>query len=552
MFKRMLGKFAAVAVSAALCISCVPAVIAEDETESPVKSVDPTPQIIYAALNDVMIDDSDFICEGIANRTLKYLDGEDVCIRDLFANEKGDLNDATLAKLLELVISEYGYSDFLAVLDEDSADGWDDEWDGDSDDSEIPDASEIIAALKAQYGDPLNILTLCRELVGPVYLVIDMFCEILEVEMPYETEDDFRAAVKACLVGEDSAVTVMDIVSLLGYYFNIDSESGTLSSYTQGEYIDMLSSVVTERGRYIEPIDGYNSVYEQLIAKRESMTAKEAFGVMTGLTWDEDGDLYYLSPAYNYTYHANGDIVRYSNMAGVVNEDGTLFPARLDYASLQRDIAMKEYYSFIEMVPWNFLDIVYTILPEESVMNFMNELYGDIVILTFDEYLEEYGSFFEDEGYTAAEIQDDYKAYTAACVESVHVFDAYGRMATPFYESGYYCDDDDTLVDISEVMEEDGTLLYPEAFGSAENIFDLLDAYIETLTRTDVPVAGDADGNGKLDVKDVIMMLKKIANWQNIDSDDLAADVDGDGKITVSDCVACLKSIAGWDIYLIG
>ena len=62
-------------------------------------------------------------------------------------------------------------------------------------------------------------------------------------------------------------------------------------------------------------------------------------------------------------------------------------------------------------------------------------------------------------------------------------------------------------------------------------------------------VYGDVTGEGKINLGDVSLMLKKIAKWDvTLDSD--AADVTGDGKINLADVSLLLKYIAKWDVVL--
>lgn len=59
--------------------------------------------------------------------------------------------------------------------------------------------------------------------------------------------------------------------------------------------------------------------------------------------------------------------------------------------------------------------------------------------------------------------------------------------------------------------------------------------------------AGDANGDGKINISDVSAVLKYIAKWDSIEVDSADADVTGDGKVNISDVSMLLKYIAGWD-----
>lgn len=60
---------------------------------------------------------------------------------------------------------------------------------------------------------------------------------------------------------------------------------------------------------------------------------------------------------------------------------------------------------------------------------------------------------------------------------------------------------------------------------------------------------GDADGDGKITLADVSVILKSIAGW-NVSVNTDAADVTGDGNITLADVSLILKYIAKWDVTL--
>lgn len=62
---------------------------------------------------------------------------------------------------------------------------------------------------------------------------------------------------------------------------------------------------------------------------------------------------------------------------------------------------------------------------------------------------------------------------------------------------------------------------------------------------------GDVNGDGKLDISDVISVLQLSADWKDVKIVDLAvADADGNGMVNISDVILLLKKIAGWNIAL--
>ena len=58
---------------------------------------------------------------------------------------------------------------------------------------------------------------------------------------------------------------------------------------------------------------------------------------------------------------------------------------------------------------------------------------------------------------------------------------------------------------------------------------------------------GDANCDGKINLGDASLILKKIAKW-NVSLNDITADVNADTKINLGDVSVLLKKIAGWDV----
>ena len=57
---------------------------------------------------------------------------------------------------------------------------------------------------------------------------------------------------------------------------------------------------------------------------------------------------------------------------------------------------------------------------------------------------------------------------------------------------------------------------------------------------------GDVDGDGKVTLSDVTLIMKYIANWKGVDIDEVEADLNGDGYVNLTDVTAMMKKIAGW------
>ena len=63
--------------------------------------------------------------------------------------------------------------------------------------------------------------------------------------------------------------------------------------------------------------------------------------------------------------------------------------------------------------------------------------------------------------------------------------------------------------------------------------------------------AGDADGNGEVNLRDVVLTLRHLAGGWNVRIDEKAADVDADGAVTTKDAVQITRHLAGgWDVTL--
>ena len=62
---------------------------------------------------------------------------------------------------------------------------------------------------------------------------------------------------------------------------------------------------------------------------------------------------------------------------------------------------------------------------------------------------------------------------------------------------------------------------------------------------------GDSDGDGELDLCDVMVLMRYIAGgWENVSVDARNADVNADGKVNLKDAVLLRRYLAGWDVVL--
>ncbi|MBQ7541260.1 MAG: hypothetical protein IJT44_03100 [Clostridia bacterium] len=73
-----------------------------------------------------------------------------------------------------------------------------------------------------------------------------------------------------------------------------------------------------------------------------------------------------------------------------------------------------------------------------------------------------------------------------------------------------------------------------------------------TVTTAAKRVAGDADADGVLSLKDVVLIRRFLAEGWDVEIDESAADVDGDHAVTLQDVVLITRCLAGgWDVTLV-
>ncbi len=120
----------------------------------------------------------------------------------------------------------------------------------------------------------------------------------------------------------------------------------------------------------------------------------------------------------------------------------------------------------------------------------------------------------------------------------------------------------EVVADIAAKGESDGAktrfgILANEVEGKlaeAENMLEIGNVIREAYAEAAYPmeVAGDVNGDGKLNVSDVTALLKYIAKWPDVAMSRICADVNRDGKINVSDVTTMLKAIANWPEVVLG
>ena len=118
--------------------------------------------------------------------------------------------------------------------------------------------------------------------------------------------------------------------------------------------------------------------------------------------------------------------------------------------------------------------------------------------------------------------------------ESVNVIENYA-FGYVFGDNGFEKSDDFTI--------------YGEAGSAAQkyaedNGFTFIEGRMNEITY------GDANGDGKIDSRDAVVIKKYVAGFTGFTIDLDAADVNADGKVDTRDAVKILKKIAGFDVTL--
>ena len=108
-----------------------------------------------------------------------------------------------------------------------------------------------------------------------------------------------------------------------------------------------------------------------------------------------------------------------------------------------------------------------------------------------------------------------------------------------------------TTVTANPVTNLYAIYVYEKLDGTAEvSAISALDlaAYVTPETIT---IAGDLNGDGKVNLKDVTILRRYIAGGWGIELDETTADLNGDGKINLKDVTLLRRFIAGgWDVTL--
>lgn len=81
-----------------------------------------------------------------------------------------------------------------------------------------------------------------------------------------------------------------------------------------------------------------------------------------------------------------------------------------------------------------------------------------------------------------------------------------------------------------------------------QTLIDANEAY-EEFAPDEEFVAGDIDGNGDVDLSDVVVLAQYAAGW-DVTCNEAALDVDGSGMVDLNDVVLLAQYVAGWEVEL--
>lgn len=81
---------------------------------------------------------------------------------------------------------------------------------------------------------------------------------------------------------------------------------------------------------------------------------------------------------------------------------------------------------------------------------------------------------------------------------------------------------------------------------------DLPSISLTTASSAVARVAGDANGDGSADVRDIVQILRALAGGWNVTINESASDVNGDGAVTLKDVTLLRRYLAGgWGVTLL-
>ncbi|MBQ2663021.1 MAG: hypothetical protein IJG16_02625 [Clostridia bacterium] len=73
--------------------------------------------------------------------------------------------------------------------------------------------------------------------------------------------------------------------------------------------------------------------------------------------------------------------------------------------------------------------------------------------------------------------------------------------------------------------------------------------YVNGIITVSSHIAGDINGDGKVNNQDGTFLLRHLAGW-NVNVDDSVLDINGDGKVNSKDGTLLLRYLAGWSVTI--
>ena len=70
---------------------------------------------------------------------------------------------------------------------------------------------------------------------------------------------------------------------------------------------------------------------------------------------------------------------------------------------------------------------------------------------------------------------------------------------------------------------------------------------VDVKYKVSAAMRGDVNGDGKLNMKDLVLLQRYLNNW-NVAVVDAASDMNGDGKINMKDYVLLQRLLNGWNV----
>ena len=151
------------------------------------------------------------------------------------------------------------------------------------------------------------------------------------------------------------------------------------------------------------------------------------------------------------------------------------------------------------------------------------------------------------------DLPEGWKVILADGVVTVYTTDAAaipaGEIVVLTYQVGEETADGDYTVTLTDAFTEDGN-----AFIAADDSVLRVDGTVAAGKITVKSVLyGDVNGNGVVDMSDLITLRRHLAGWEGYELENLnqeAMDVFADGDINMNDAIALARHLAEWDAYL--